>query len=126
MPAINFQPRFALDVECRRKRQTIRKEGKRRWKIGDTLYLYTGMRTKNCRLLGTAVALEVRMIFIDTGRKCIALEYRDDQGRRCIDFVSDDEALALARADGFATLDDFFAFFAKTHGTLMRGYLINW
>ncbi len=54
MVALNFKARFADDVETRRKRCSIRaprKDG-RDPKPGDSLQLYTGMRTRECRKLG--------------------------------------------------------------------------
>jgi hypothetical protein len=51
MPAYNFQKRFAPLVETGVKRQTIRRRRKRLTRMGDTLYLYEGMRTKKCRRL---------------------------------------------------------------------------
>ena len=54
MPSLNFQERFAEMVERGEKRQTIRRVRKRPIDRSDTLYLYTGMRTKSCRLLKVA------------------------------------------------------------------------
>ncbi len=59
MPAINFKAQFASDVELGIKRQSIRPRGKRVYKVGDKLTLYTGQRTKACRKLGTAIISEV-------------------------------------------------------------------
>ena len=53
MPALNFRAEFADAVERGEKCQTIRayrKDG-RNPKPGDTLHLYTGMRTRACRRL---------------------------------------------------------------------------
>ena len=52
MAALNFQKQFAPDVESGIKLQTIRAKRKNPIKEGETLYLYTGMRTKKCRKLG--------------------------------------------------------------------------
>lgn len=51
---INFKQQFAEMVESGEKRQTIRRERKGHRQIGkgDHLKLYTGLRTKQCRLLG--------------------------------------------------------------------------
>lgn len=48
MPALNFKAQFAPLVESGAKRRTIRafRKDKRDPKQGDTLYLYTGLRTK--------------------------------------------------------------------------------
>ena len=65
MPALNFQEQFAAAVESGEKRQTIRSERKRPIKVGDTLYLYTGMRTKRCRKLGSAGCVGIEEIRIN-------------------------------------------------------------
>ena len=67
MPALNFKAEFAPLVESGEKRQTIRKLRKdgRDPKVGDALYLYTGMRTKKCRKLGIAPCESVQPIEID-------------------------------------------------------------
>lgn len=36
------------------------------------------------------------------------------------------EVTELARADGFATKEEFFQFFHKTHGMPFHGVLIKW
>jgi hypothetical protein len=38
----------------------------------------------------------------------------------------DYEVDQLARADGFATVDEFFAFFQSEHGGTFSGYLVKW
>ncbi len=67
MGAYNFRAQFAEDVESGRKTQTIRAERKdgRRPKVGDTLKLYTGMRTKACRLLAVGRCTAVVPITIE-------------------------------------------------------------
>jgi len=65
MPALNFQARFADAVERGDKTQTIRAPRKRPFKVGDNLYLYTGMRTKWCRKLLDAVCIGVDPIRIE-------------------------------------------------------------
>jgi hypothetical protein len=52
MAIIGFQKQFAALVESGEKRQTIRRKGKRVYKVGDRLTAYTGLRTKVCRKLG--------------------------------------------------------------------------
>jgi hypothetical protein len=64
MPSLNFKAQFAESVESGSKKQTIRANRKHPIRIGDTLYLFTGMRTRNCRRLGEATAKMVRDITI--------------------------------------------------------------
>jgi hypothetical protein len=51
MPAFNYKKQFAELVATGRKRQTIRAMRKRPIKVGDKLYHFTGMRTKQCSQL---------------------------------------------------------------------------
>lgn len=51
MPAYSFNPRFVPMVLDGTKRQTIRARRKYPAKVGDTLYLFSGLRTKYCTIL---------------------------------------------------------------------------
>lgn len=51
MPAYSFQEMFVPFVLDGSKHQTIRSRRKHPAKVGDTLYLYYGLRTKHCRKL---------------------------------------------------------------------------
>jgi len=58
MPAFNFTV-FTEKVRSGEKRQTIRKPRKRTPRVGQTAYLYRGMRTKDCEKLGEAKITDV-------------------------------------------------------------------
>ncbi len=126
MPLLNFKKQFAplvelglLDPEhpCG-KRQTIRvlrKDG-RDPAPGQTLHLYTGLRTKAARRLGAApcestipIKISEHLITVNGGR-----------------WLSERTAIYLARKDGFKNLKDFLQFFKKTHGLPFSGLLIWW
>lgn len=98
------------------KRQTIRAIGKRRHaRPGETLQLYTAMRTKQCRKIGEATCIYVQPISIDVGKTKLKFS----------NFVTDPEAFALA--DGFATAADMHAFWLEEHGPgKFEGVLIRW
>lgn len=84
--------------------------------IGDTLYLYTGMRTKSCRKLGEEKCKVVANIFIyDTGVLKIGNSILNRAGR--------DE---IARRDGFDNWNAMWLWFRKTHGFPFEGQLIIW
>lgn len=122
MPALNFQRRFAALVESGEKRQTIRayrKDG-RDPKPGDRLYLYTGMRTKECRKLGEATcsAVEPFDLFVTpSGGLFWLLGHEAMTGEECDD---------LARRDGFVGSFELMGWFEKTHGLPFEGLLIRW
>ena len=118
MPALSFKKQFAEDVESGKKRQTIRARRKdcRNPQPGQTLYLYTGMRTKSCRKLGEAECLRVDPITIEENYFVIV----------GVDDLSHYEIVELARKDGFKNARAFYDFFRKTHGMPFYGFLIKW
>ena len=126
MPAYNFKARFADQVKNLEKRQTIRARGKRRPpRVGEPLMLYTGMRTQNCRKLLDAACASVEPISMSIWSKTAQMP-RNVGAETVWTFLDDDELEALARADGFASVDALFAWFAETHGDTFSGYVIRW
>lgn len=126
MPALNFHARFAELVSSFEKRQTIRVRGKRQPpKVGDTLYLYTGMRTSACRKLATVACVSVEPIMVDPVHRTVSMP-RGQAGHQFWSVLDQDEVGALALADGFTHSADFFAFFADAYGRAVSGYLIKW
>ena len=114
---INFAPEFAEDVEAGRKRQTVRKNRKRPISPGDILKLYTGMRTKHCRVLREAECTAVEQIAIGPGTVKIN------------DTVLGPKATeSFAKRDGFFDAKAMFAWFARRYPgvTTLRGQLIQW
>ena len=108
MPALNFMKQFAPAVKCGEKRMTFRKPRKdgRDPKPGDTLYLYTGMRTKQCELLATAACIEVAPAeFTKKGAPIIGEEVPTPDKREYI-----------AALDGHDSYADMIEFFKSTHG----------
>ena len=117
MPLLGFKKQFAPLVESGANRQTIRlkrKDGKNPHP-GDTLYLYTGLRTKGCRKLGTAICTGAWDVGIT---KCgpVLTGIRLDP----------DEAGELAARDGFSCFGDMQDFFEKEHSLPFWGLLIEW
>ncbi|WP_449392784.1 hypothetical protein [Eoetvoesiella caeni] len=107
------------------KRQTIRAAGKRKPPVaGDTLYLFTGMRGAGCTRLATVVCLSVEQIRVNAREKTVSMVR---QGQ--VPFwheIEREEVEAIALADGFHNVDDFFEFFAKQYGNGINGVLIKW
>lgn len=136
MVAYSFKRRFvdpirvglssvSLSFDCAPKRQTIRAIGKRRHaRPGETLQLYTGMRTRQCAKIGEAhcTAVSDIRIWIETGQVRIA-------GKS--DIINPASLNLFARADGFVDWSDMQAFWRSEHGDLTRlgpfvGVLIRW
>ncbi len=119
MPAINYKKQFASLVETGQKMTTIRAGN--RIKVGDTLYHYTGMRTKNCRKLGESVASEVHKIDItQTPKMGMYRVVLDGKGLITTDLYP------IVAADGFNSIKQFLDFFAENHGLIFIGQLIKW
>jgi hypothetical protein len=126
MPALNFQASFADNVEWGHKRQTVRamrKDGRAHCKVGDKLKLYTGMRSKACRLLRTVTVKHIDKVRIEATSMSIngcllfaTLHDRDSP-------QTDNE---FAQADGFESFMDMSRWFEQTHGLPFDGVLIKW
>lgn len=125
MPAINFTM-FADKVRNFEKRQTIRKLRKRPFKVGDKLYLYTGLRTKNCKPLSPGVVtvkevhdIKIKFSGIPPVVLCsIVIDYHQ------INYIA---AFELSKNDGFENFGDFLDFFFDPDDPDdFHGQLIKW
>jgi uncharacterized protein YqfB (UPF0267 family) len=119
MPALNFKKQFMPAVLDGRKTQTIRATRKHPIKAGDMLYLYTGMRTKQCLRLRVTKCTKVTPIRIVTSA-CSGLVQLDGE------WLTPDEIKRLAKNDGFQDGSEFLDFFADNHGPNFEGQLIEW
>ena len=115
MPAFNFQKRFSADVRARLKRQTIRAKRKNRPLVGQTAFLYTGMRSQNCQWLGDETITAVHDVRID--REGVLI----NGGA-----LKSDGLNAFARADGFAHFGLMLEWFDVNHGLPFHGDLVMW
>lgn len=124
MPLLGFQSRFAPLVESGQKRQTIRayrKDG-RDPKVGDRLYLWTGLRQPGARKLGEAIVTNVRAVELNR------------HGALCLDRmpIYPNRFNAIAQADGFngtndvAPMAEMIEWFENAHGLPFSGLLIEW
>lgn len=122
MAIYNFKAQFGAAVRSGAKRQTIRARGKRPPpKVGDWAHCYTGLRTRAVCRLGQFKIIRVAQISISASSRQIQMP------RNGAWYVLEDaEVEQLAIADGFATADEFFAFFANEHGGTLSGDLIEW
>jgi hypothetical protein len=119
MPLLSFQKRFAPAVEDGFKRQTMRalRKSGRDPKAGDTLYLYTGLRTKKCRQLGLEKCTAVKPIVVTPDTICLDGKYLDRHARD-----------AFAIADGFGSFDEMIEWMALDVGREFpwRGIVVYW
>lgn len=125
MVAYSFQPQFVDPIRSGRKRHTVRAIGKRRHaRPGEALQLYTGMRTRSCRLQARAVCEKVAPIdiyFCDDAE----LDYLviDD-----VQFRTPLHRNTFARDDGFKDWTELRAFWRKHHPKIdaFDGVIIFW
>lgn len=122
MVAYSFQARFAPPIIAKLKRHTLRNPRKRHAEPAETIQLYTGMRTKSCKLVGTAVCMAV-------------LPLRLDFDERRAEFLASGHTVttpadtdAFAVADGFQDWQDMERFWAKQHPDVRQweGLMIQW
>lgn len=112
MPSINFQPRFASLISAGKKRQTIRRQRKNPIKEGDTLYLFTGLRTNKCHKIKTVTCIGVDTVVINDA----ALDISRDVGSK----------EKFARADGFKNYAEMKEWFREKYGLPFIGTVIRW
>lgn len=117
MPLLGFKKRYAADVEALTKRQTVRRRrlDGRDPKPGQTLYLYTGLRSKDCRKIGEHVCTRVEPVKVEWNELVIGAFSQDWEKRE-----------AFAKADGFSCWREFAAFIGATHGLPFEGIVVHW
>tara|TARA_R110001583_G_scaffold195522_3_gene375231 strand:+ start:54630 stop:54998 length:369 start_codon:yes stop_codon:yes gene_type:complete len=122
MPSFNFKPQFCAAIRSGQKRQTIRTRGKRPApKPGQIAYLFTGLRTTSVCRLGEHPITSVTPISIGSANRTVSIA-----GEHSWQQLDASELEQLARADGFNSAADFFAFFNDEFGPTFSGYLIKW
>jgi len=116
MPVLNFKAQFVEPIRAGTKHHTIRADRKVPIKPGDKLYLYCGLRHKGAfRILPGAVActrvISIR-IHIVRVRDWVEEQAVWIEGQK----LANDEAQALAVADGFPDWPAMRRFWLDTHG----------
>lgn len=124
MVAYSFKTLFSDPIRSGRKTQTIRADRagrSRHARIGDQLQLYTGMRTRQCRLIGRAVCRDIMPLRID---------FMADQiiAGGLIVAAGTDDLEEFAQLDGFKSWPGMRDFWEDEHGSLatFRGVIIYW
>jgi hypothetical protein len=117
MGLYNFKSRFAPRILDGSKTHTIRPLRAIADKPGNTLHLYTGLRTKSARLLMRVPCARIEAIEIIQvdGHPYIFIEGIG---------LDHSEKEAFARRDGFENFDDFMSFW---NGRLpFKGQIVHW
>ena len=118
MPTLNFKPQFVPKIQAGTKKHTIRAHRSRPIKVGDSLYLYCGLRHKGAfRILPESVICS-RVESIEISAKTSRMV---TVGGVPLDY---DEREQLAKADGFDNWDEMLKFW---EGRLpFEGNIIHW
>jgi hypothetical protein len=114
MAILGFKKRFVGKIKNGRKRQTIRKFRKYPITPGETLYLYTALRTKYAQKIREVICKWVYGISISLNNNWILIV-----GGPCGEQVKLTGINALnkfAKADGFKDWEDMKAFWLAEHG----------
>ena len=118
MPILGFRPQYAALILAGRKDQTIRAPRKFPIRPGDTLHLYTGMRTKACRKIGTAVCSEVFHLYISHHLRTCGTTERGP--------FTPQERDALAQRDGFSRWEELRGVLGDMHPGREGFDVIRW
>jgi hypothetical protein len=123
MVAYSFDKRFVGPIATATKRQTIRGDRKRHARPGEVVQLYTAMRTRYCRPIGTARCVNVGRITLDFTVPRVS--YDLGSGKMIIFAPRLD---AFARSDGFENWAEMRAFWAARYPGLsvFEGWIIQW
>lgn len=119
MPALNFKSEFVGLVQSGKKTRTIRAPRKRPIKVGDTVILSSGARTKHYRQIGEGIVTEVDRVDLRlrSGQVIVIVSSH---------VLDPEEAEVFAKADGFAGFAEMVAWFERQHGLPFAGHLIRW
>lgn len=122
MGLYNFKARFVPKIEDGSKRHTIR--GRRRYedKPGDTMHLFYGARTKQCRLLMRVPCTRVQLVRIAMAKGPCRLKmfFIEIDGVE----LDRDERERLAIADGFSSFKEMMSFW--TGRLPFEGKIYHW
>ncbi len=109
MPSFDFKPRFVPQIKANIKLSTIRST--ERCKVGDIMHLYTGLRTKDCKLIARRPCVLVTPFHI-TEHQLISCSHPD--------------AGYIWRQEGFDSPKDMLDFFGDLYGFPYSGFLHQW
>lgn len=112
---IGFNKQFVAKIKRGTKIHTIREDKHNRWKVGMTMHMATGVRTKNCKEFARKKCISVQKIRIKYYSNYIHVKI----GNRVL---SDGEVIRLACNDGFAGVKYFKEWFNRD----FVGKIVHW
>lgn len=120
MPAYSFKERFIPMLKDGSKRQTIRNRRRKGGaKVGDTIYLYFGMRTKWCTKIGEGICTRIEQIKIQQVRGTVIVLVNGGK-------LSETGRERLAMADGFESWEVMRRWWLQNNGLPFEGDIIYW
>ncbi len=127
MPAYNFKKEFVPMILDGSKPHTIRRRRKRPTRVGDVLYLFTGLRTKQCKLVAISECVKIEPILLIPEAMIIWISSSQvDINESNMRPLSIDEINDLAHRDGFEDTYDFFDFFKRYKEGFLYDFEIIW
>jgi len=96
------------------KRQTIRKLRKTPIKKGERLHLYWHLRQRDCESLGSWTCMET--FFVKLFFTPLVIQILNDAHGYGVRNMTDEEALDLAKRDGFTSVQELFTTLERMHG----------
>lgn len=124
MVAYSFRPRFCLPIVEGTKGGTIRAVRKNgHAKPGDELQLYTGMRTRSCKLIARKRCIGVSRILLNFERNTVLIGDEIDGAWGIVPKLD-----VFARFDGFDNWGDLRNFWHAENGTseYFEGFHVRW
>lgn len=121
MVAYSFKARFAEPILAGTKGGTIRADRRRHARQGEEMQLYTGMRTKQCRLIARKTCLDIEQIWLWFGMKP-ALRLGS------LHFSNVQDLDEFATFDGFTNWMELEQFWRDVHESTwdFEGWHIRW
>lgn len=124
MGLYNFQARFVPFILSGKKKHTIRSRRAHPDKPGNTLHLYSGLRTKKAQLLMRATCTRVEEIVITEIAEISTPGFiRVVLAGHELDLS---ECRQLAIRDGFKSFTEMVAFWRQHRALPFRGHVIHW
>lgn len=122
MVSFSFQPDFVEPIEGGQKIQTVRQT--LRCKVGDRMHLYTGLRTKQCKLIAVKQCVMVARVLIEPRGVSIGNAVRDNYEMLTLDAAHSD---LFAMADGFLNYRAMYQWFLNQYNrTEFSGFVHRW